>query len=255
MILVEHLVRAIRSTLGGDPNPYLDTLRIINQAGRHLSYMHAWRFLHGAEQSLATLDGVDHIALPTDWSAMVGGRFPIVPTDRTTSTFEFTTLDRLNLARQNATENTETYWMGAVQWRDGVSGFGNSTPEVPDTNQLWPCLALYPTPSDDDDSKFTMFYIRRWVDQTSGEGQITWPDYMELPLVRACMLLARGLEDDLDNPIATEQLLAAIDASPEMRAAKKADGRQQSILGRMQGGAVSRRLHTHFLATKVPPPS
>jgi len=207
----------IRHALGGgDLDPSLDALGVVNQAGEYLYSMHPWAFTRRRSALVDTVADQDYVDLPTDFRSIIA----ITQTDGTLYDIQLVSLEEVQRARTSqANIGSSWNYLGAITWA--------GAPPVP-------ILELWPTPSTSTTGIFTCTYKKGWPRVTNDSDALDFPEFMDALYIQIVRAMAKGYE--LDGAEPREVLLARITMGPEMRAAKERDAAVQWNRGRIRGG-------------------
>jgi len=226
MLSNEEAVSHIRHALHGPLDSELEELAIYNQAGRHLSDMHTWKYLERPEASLDTTISQAYIPLPTDF----GSEIVADADENLVSTMKPTTFAHLMKLRNESVQARTNYYYYAVEWAAQASA----------NVELVPRFALWPTPTVSEVGIFALRYRATWVNQVALDtGVVQVPDYCQnlfIAVLRAC---AQGyVDEDLSKGITVGSLYAALEGDPRFLNAVARDGSIQSSYGPLRNGAV-----------------
>lgn len=189
-----------------------------------------------------TLD-LDFLRLPDDFAQLDAQK----PTEAITSTLEMVTLEQIVDFRTNPVQVTQSYYYGALAYRD-VAG------------QQKPVIELWPAPTADDQDQFRLFYGAKWrsVDDDDDTIQLPQWEVMEGLLRQLCRAVARGYEDEEDDELRMSQRVREIKMGDFYRACVRMDGKAQRNYGPIRNGHAKRmiaRRDGYYLPTEASLPS
>lgn len=211
----------IDHTLGDTPASEVERHLILNQAMRTLVSAHPWNWCVRTT-TLGLTDSQSYIDLPSDFVQLVAyGSYAGATLSLRMTTYQ----EIVDLRSSSASVNGFGYAAAIAYSSAGGSG-GAPTPR----------LEIYPTPSDDTASAFTIFYRAELPAITSDQEFVSIPSWLELPFIQLLRAIARGYEEEDEESM--QARIARVRMSAEWADALRRDGMVQPDLGIQRGGAV-----------------
>ncbi len=216
---VEQAIAEIGHAVSGQPER--EALRLVNEAGTHLTSMHAWNYLIRPSTQLASVAGQAYIDLPADFGEILGiqldggylGNWEYVDPGF------FTQLEATSWSGEGP-----AYWT-IIEW-----------PVKTDGSSPTPRLALHPAPASTDASFATLRYRAKWADLSRSDREVPVPDYCRSLFLALCRAFARGYDED--EQVTLSQRLADVEIGSLLDTAKRADGRTRRRMGVLRNGAA-----------------
>lgn len=216
------------AALGGEAASPYDAVNIVNHTGQWLVNARPWKWCEGAEVQISLVADQDYVALPN-----VRNIVSFLPTDGLTVSFEFTTLEDLDLIRTTGTVAPLKYWGAVVH--EPVAG------QAPQLRML-----LYPTPTENKLNFFTMRYAEDWSPVSVVGDTVPIPLWLEPLFIWACTEVVRAFEEydkGAESGMLGYDRLTRITQSKMWTDAVQRDGFFQSNVGRLRNGAVETPPH------------
>ena len=217
-ITVQQCSRHIEHTLGGDADPLVPVIELVNAAGEFLVSMTGWRWLTEGTATLDLVAGQDYVALPADFKAIRA----VTGTDSSRLSVDLVTLAEVLEWRTYASGSGEV-WKAALEASSPATG-GAVT---------WR-LAVAPSPVSASTAALTLYYERGWRTVSESQDQLSLPSYCETLYLEVLRAFARGREEE--DVASLDQRLEALARGQILDAAKRADSTAQPHLGTLRGG-------------------
>jgi hypothetical protein len=238
-ITVTNLQSAITHALGGAVASQLNTIQIINEAGRHLCGMHPWRLLIRPPTTLNFTAAQAYVALPADF-----GQNAIVKyNENVLTSFLWGTPEQIAEERQ-ANRLPPAHYIGCiVQPTQAAVG---SAPPVQR-------IELAPTPAANLTAALSLWYRAAWTEITTGTDVPNLPIYCDSLMTAIVRAVAKGYEeDDIEG---VDERLARLMRGAIFETAVQRDSNSQDDYGYIGMGAASREPRAEDDFSLVPDPS
>jgi len=212
---------------GAEFPAHISPIGLVNEAGEWLVSAHQWAWTTSRIMTLGTTAGQDRVPLPDDYGGDLAEQQSNSLVARLRLTDVATIIDMK--AHDPATSQLITY--AAVNYWIPPEG-GEPVPQ----------LLLHPTPTVTTEDAFTLVYTARWQYLHDPSDLLVMPGYCVTLFLEVLVAIARGRMEEDQGSVATR--LQGLMMSDLMSAAKHADRRTQSDMGRMR--------HTHT-SLGIPP--
>ena len=225
----------IKLTLGNNPGAPLSTLEIVNQAGRHLVTMRAWKWLEGRTATLDTVAAQDYADLPADF----GEPIALEVADRSYSV-TWVTRQRLDCLRAAGNESGSIFSVFV------------STRAADEETPPTPVLELSPPAPTTTVGYFNLSYRATWADLTSDQDYVPISPICDTLYKRLLQVFARGYTREEQGSL--DQRLVEIATGPVFRNAIRDDRRKQTDYGRIRGAISEYSTEPFRLPTTITGP-
>jgi hypothetical protein len=188
---------------------------------------------------------LDSCALPSDLAEIVG----YDATESLINSIEFVSLQRLLTLKTQEIQVTRYNFFAAIVWPEmNINTTTGPTVSVP-------ILKIWPAPSANEASTFSLFYRAGWVDVDNSNDYIQIPEWMEALFIQLCITWVRGFKEE--DEASLSRRLVEIEQSPLYAACIRRDGMIQPDYGPVRGGAVESmpQSKNHFLRSTVQGPA
>lgn len=197
---------------------------LVTEAGYELMSLAPWRWAEAVEGTADFTEDEDSTALPAGFL-----RFSSTPrlSDGTQTRLLLVSVNRLETLREGGSSSGDPYWCAVLHALDA------------DTGLVLPRLSLYPTPAADATPGLTFTYTQSWVAPAADDDLLQIPAFMDSLYREVLRAVARGYEDDLQNPIQKQLNLEGVRAGQTFRGAMQTDRSFQQSFGHVRGGVGS----------------
>lgn len=216
-LLVSDIDSYLQHRLGGKGS--MSTVMLCNQAGHHLTSMHAWEWLKRPPVALALVAGQEWAKLPADFGRAIVNQGALISGGFKWATFEYV----ISLRSQSVQVTGPWWYVGALVHRPSIVG-----------GALEPRVEVYPTPTASDNTTYKCAYYAAWTDLRDDRVTIPIPSQFELLYLEIVFALAQGYEDHDVAGISAR--VTALKGSSLFTDAMAFDGGRISNLGQMRGG-------------------
>lgn len=214
---IQSIAAHLQQVMGGQPS--LSVFELCNQAGDHLVSMHSWNWTKRPPVALSLVAGSTFIKLPADLTEVLSITGP-------STFFQFVTIDLLSHYRAVQSLNDYAY-SGALVYSQSVV-----------TGDLVPRLEVWPTIAASSTTALTLYYMAGIPVVAEGALSVQVPRWLHGLFIELVLAMAQATDE---HDVGTrQQRLAEIEAGPEFLRCKQRDGRIQTSLGMMRGGAIER---------------
>ena len=204
-----------------DGEPSVPVITLCNQAGSYLADMHNWSWLVRPAAKLNLVEGLEYIALPSDFGKIYGQPKPT--TISSVVSLQLVSMEEYLRYRQDYFDGGPLYMATTVYAKDPDNVYG-------------PKLQIWPVPTESKQDAFRLPYLAKWTDVTNDTEALALPPWVEYFYLVILFAFAQGYDEHDVAPLS--QRLAILQQSPEFMNLKKRDGGSQPFIGRIRGGAM-----------------
>lgn len=229
----------VSQAVGNTKIGHVDTVEVINQAGRHLVAMYPWEWLVRTAEPLGLTAAVFNIGLPPSLKAIDNITF----TAGLVRDIRESSLAEIQMMRSKLPTGPVYLFLWALVWKATATG-------------MFPRLEIYPTPTVTDLTALQISYSTKWLElNATDQAQSETPDFVDALLAQFIMCFARGYQRD-QNAATFSADLRAIERGPIAQAAMRHDAEMKSTLGPIRNPAVRRDYDTDvwWLTSPAAPP-
>ncbi|MEQ8770064.1 MAG: hypothetical protein RIB60_06100 [Phycisphaerales bacterium] len=209
---------AITTSLGGAPE-VLDTVTVLNAAGRELVQSHPWNWLRRPAADLGVTADQAYTDLPSDFGRLVS--------------LTGTTADQVTLVSPDEWSKFERDILDASEtvacFFEYSDGDGPTTPRI-----YW-----NPTPSTTDADAYRITYLAGWAEKTADNDNLVLPVFLETLYWEFLFAVARGWDEQ--DVAGLQPRLAPVKAGPTFMAAVEQDTESNPVMGPILNGGARRR--------------
>lgn len=216
-LLVSDIDSYLQHRLGGKGS--MSTVMLCNQAGHHLTSMHAWEWLKRPAVALSLVAGQEFVKLPADFGRAIVNQGALISGGFKWATFEYV----ISLRSQSVQVTGPWWYVGALVHRPSIAG-----------GALESRVEVYPTPTASDNTTYKAAYYAAWTDLRDDRQAIPIPGSIELLYLELVFALAQGYEEH--DIAGLSARVSALSGSEIFTRAVAYDGSRVSNIGQMGGG-------------------
>lgn len=214
------LLDDVNHVLGKDADALVDATQVVNEAGRLLFQLHAWQWRNRPVADLDLVADQAYVALPADFG--FGEVDDLNMSDALSFGIAPSTLSEIEYMRSQQLASPAMYFWALA--------YPSQTSTTAAPGQ--PRIELHPTPSSSEADAIKLTYRAGWVELSDNASVANVPVSMEHLLRRIVRAYAVAYHTG------DYAALDSIEASPEFKRLKKADGGTQRNLGKPMGGML-----------------
>lgn len=235
-ILVADCDSWIHTTLGGPLPARIPLLTLVNQAGRHLCGMTAWRWLESRSTTLGVTAAQNYCTLPDDYGSAIS-----VDVDGRPGSTYWVTRGDMDILRAATNPSSDTSLYAVC-----VAYVSATTTDAPT-----PVLELSPTPQTTDADYFIFTYRAQWADLDEDDERVPVPSFCETLFITVLQAFARGFLREEQGSLGAR--LAEIRAGEVFKQALRDDRTKQASWGVIRGAIQEDRGYDSILTTTTGP--